>query len=207
MEKLNLFKQFKKEYSASTSPQIMDIGPARYLSICGQGDPSEKSYVEHLHALYSTTYTLKFMRKARGNDFVVPKLEGLWWYDETKYAGVTMDDAPQRIPRKEWFYRMLIRMPNFVTEEDLQIASNRVLEKKGFDLVKKLAFFDMHEGKVVQMLHLGPFDREPESLAQIAKFSTQHRLERNGLHHEIYLSDFNRTPSEKLKTILREPVR
>lgn len=206
MEKLDLMKKFKSDYKATLKPQIIILPPARYLSIPGQGDPSDKSYLDHLQALYSTIYTIKFSSKARNQDFVVSKLEGLWSFDEQQYAHISMTDAPTLIPRKEWLYRMLIRIPDYVTQADLDIATKSVLVKKGFELVKEIAFFEMNEGKVIQMLHVGPFNKEPESLAKIAQFSQEHNLGRNGLHHEIYLSDFNRTAPEKLKTILREPV-
>ncbi len=199
-------KKFKNDYKATTTPQIIHVSPARYLSITGQGDPSEPSYLAHLQALYSTIYTIKFRCKARDEDFVVSKLEGLWWFDEEKYKHVSMTDAPTAIPRSSWLYRMMIRIPDFVTQANLDEAIASVLAKKGFTLAGEVTFFELNEGKVVQTLHIGPFHTEPESLALMAQFCKTHNLLRNGLHHEIYLSDFNRIAPEKLKTILREPV-
>ena len=98
-------------------------------------------------------------------------------------------------------------MPEFVTAEHLDIAVQQVLDKKQISLVKEITFFQMTEGKSVQMLHTGPFANEPETLAKMMEFIQLHQLQRNGLHHEIYLSDFRKTAPEKLRTILREPVK
>jgi hypothetical protein len=118
-----------------------------------------------------------------------------------------MATAPTDVPRSEWEYRLLIRLPDFVTKKDFHKAVNVVLEKKNIPLTKELEFFTMAEGKCVQMLHVGPYSTEPETLKEIGKFIETHKLKRNGLHHEIYLSDFRKTVPEKLKTILREPVK
>lgn len=207
MEKLDLAKKFKTYYSAKNKPELVVVEPARFLSISGKGDPSGQDYADHLQALYAVAYTIKFMCKALNKDFTVPKLEGLWSYDEQKYKGVSMKDAPSQIPRSEWTYQMLLRMPDFVAREMLSTAVITVLAKKQLTLAQKIEWKEMNEGKVVQMLHIGAFDREPETLMQMLEFIKARNLQRNGLHHEIYLSDFRKTPSEKLKTILREPVK
>lgn len=205
--KTDLTKDHKAYYTAKNKPEIIDIAPAQFLSITGKGDPSGQEYSDRIQAMYSTAYTLKFSYKAQEKDFAVAKLEGLWWFDEEKYNGLTITEAPQKVPRSEWSYRMLIRMPEFVSNEALQTAIDTVKSKKGIVLASEIELFKMHEGKSVQMLHVGPFSNEPESLLIMNQFMQENKLQRNGRHHEIYLSDFRKTPQDKLKTILREPVR
>lgn len=207
MEKLDLSKKYKSYYSAKTTPELVIIEKAQFISIVGKGDPSGKPFADNIEALYSTAYSIKFAYKAQNSDFVVSKLEGLWWYDENKYSGNTMTNAPVEIPRSEWEYKLLIRMPEFVTKSDVIAAIATVVEKKELALAQQVAFYEMEEGKCVQMLHVGPFATEPETLAAIGKFIEANKYARNGLHHEIYLSDFRKTAAEKLKTILREPVK
>ena len=207
MTKLDLTKEYKAYYTAKNKPELLTIEQASFLSITGKGDPSGQDYADKLEALYSVAYTVKFRYKALDKDFVVAKLEGLWSFDTDRYQGFTMDEAPLKIPRSEWNYRMLIRMPDFVTREQLEQAIDTVVSKKQIGLAAHVEFYEMEEGKVVQMLHVGPFSDEPETLKQIQAFCEEHQLSKNGLHHEIYLSDFRKTPPEKLKTILREPVK
>ncbi len=206
MEKLDLTKKYKSYYTAASQPEIVDIGPARYLALTGQGDPSGEDFAATIGALYPVAYAIKFACKARGNDFTVAKLEGQWWFDMTAYPGLTMADAPAKVPRSEWSYRLLIRMPDFVMEADIT-AGIEAAVKKGVAKAKEVTLFGMHEGKSLQMLHKGPFSREGETLQVMHDYMTAHHLSHNGLHHEIYLSDFRKTPQEKLKTILREPIK
>jgi hypothetical protein len=207
MQKTDLTKLHRSYYTAKTKPELLEIEEANYLSLTGKGDPSSPQYAEALQALYATAYTLKFMYKAEGKDFTVAKLEGLWWFDEEKYKSFGISDAPKNIPRSEWEYRMLIRLPGFVAKTAVKEAATQVVAKKDIQLAGQVEFFTMKEGKVVQMLHVGPFDTEPETLEKIQEFIIANNLKRNGLHHEIYLSDFRKTAPEKLKTILREPVK
>jgi hypothetical protein len=207
MEKLDLARKYKSYYTAKTEPEIIELPTVTYLTITGKGDPSSRAFTDKLETLYPVAYAIKFMAKATGHDFVVPKLEGLWWFDDERFGLLTMEEAPLRIPRDEWHWRLLIRIPEFVTEDLVEEAKASVLRKKNMPLVADTALYTMTEGKVLQMLHVGPFDREPETLLQMQKFSEKHSLKKNGLHHEIYLSDFRRTAPEKLKTILREPVK
>ena len=98
-------------------------------------------------------------------------------------------------------------MPEFVTDAMVEEAKTTVLKKKNIPQVAEVSLYTLTEGKVLQMLHVGPFDREPETLQHMQKFIEKHNLKKNGLHHEIYLSDFRKTAPEKLKTILREPIK
>jgi hypothetical protein len=207
MEKLDLTKLYKSYYTAKSKPMLVTIEPAQYLSIAGKGDPSSEEFADRVEALYGTAYTVKFMSKANGKDFVVAKLEGLWWFDETQYGDISMSEAPTRIPRSEWCYRLLIRMPEFITKELVQEAIETLIAKKKNLQPANVKLYFKEAEKAVQMLHTGPFDKEPETLEQISAFIKQHNFSRDGRHHEIYLSDFRKTAPEKLRTILREPVK
>jgi hypothetical protein len=207
MDKLDLTKKYKPYYTAKTKPELVHIEAAQFISICGKGDPSENLFATTIEALYSTTYTLKFACKAKGQDFVIAKLEGLWWYDEEKYKSNAIEKISAEVPRSEWEYRLLIRLPDFVTKQDVEEAKAAVILKKDIELVRQIGFYSLTEGQCVQMLHVGPFSTEPATLKEIMAFSTANNLKKNGHHHEIYLSDFRKTEPSKLKTILREPVR
>jgi len=144
--------------------------------------------------------------KKEGKDFVVAKLEGLWWVDS--------DKPYTEVPREEWRWKLLIRMPDFVTSEIVEKARLEVMKKKkkkmkdvGGGLLKEVKFEKMKEGKCVQILHIGPYSTEPETLAKMYEFMKDNGLVYNGPHHEIYLSDPRRAPEEKLKMILRQPVK
>lgn len=207
MPKTDFTKLYKAYYTAKDKPELIHIESAVYLSIEGKGDPSAREYTDKLQALYSVAYAVKFAYKLRNEDFTVPKLEGLWWFDEEQYGHVSMNEAPLLIPRSEWHYRSLIRMPEHIMDIDVQNAKNTVYKKKEMPLVHKVTLYPMHEGKCIQILHTGPFDKEPEALIKLKTFAEDYNFKRNGLHHEIYLSDFRKTAPEKLRTILREPVK
>jgi hypothetical protein len=186
MEKLDLTRKYKTYFTARAKPEIVEIEPAQFMSIAGKGDPSGKPFAANIEALYSTAYTLKFACKAEDKDFVVSKLEGLWWYDESKYTGKSMTNASVDIPRSEWEYRLLIRLPEFVSRENLEKAKAAIIAKKGSQQPRQIEYYTMTEGKCIQMLHVGPFSTEPESVQQIMAFTEANHLGRNGLHHEIY---------------------
>lgn len=143
MSKLDLTKTDKTYYNAKINPEIVFIEKANYISLTGQGDPSGKDFSEKIQALYTTAYVIKFMHKAMDNDFVVPKLEALWSFDTEKYASISMDEAPLKIPRAEWNYRIMIRMPDFVTREQTEKAIAIAVNKKQNELAKAIEFFEM----------------------------------------------------------------
>lgn len=207
MEKLDLTKKYKRYFTAKVEPELVDIEAANFLSICGKGDPSARGFAERLETLYPLAYTIKFASKAKGKDFVVSKLEGLWWFDEDKYTANTMSNTSVEVPRSEWEYRLLIRLPDFISIKDFDHGIKSLKSKKNLSLINELEYITLAEGTCIQMLHVGPFSTEPISLQKIAAFSEAHHLKKNGKHHEIYLSDFRKTAPEKLKTILREPVK
>jgi hypothetical protein len=207
MKKIDLAKQHKNYYSAKEKPSIEEFGVVNYISITGQGDPSGNEFATKLQTLYPVAYSIKFICKNKGKDFVVPKLEGLWWFDETKFKNISMEDAPRIISRNEWCWRLLLRVPDFVDDQVFELAKEEVFKKKKIAEVEEVQFYTLEEGKVVQMLHVGPFDKEPQTLIIMRDFILENHFGKNGYHHEIYLSDVRKTPPEKLKTILREPVK
>jgi hypothetical protein len=140
-------------------------------------------------------------------DFVVPKLEGLWWFDHKKYALIGLADAPKQIPRDEWHYRLLIRLPDFVDEKMIGRTREEIADKKNLPAASTVHYMVVPEHSAGQILHVGPFYTEPDSLELLQEFMEDNGLTQNGLHHEIYLSDFRRAAPEKLRTILREPVK
>ena len=165
----------------------------------GKGEPGGKEFTSKVEALYSLAYGVKNLCKKQGKDFVVPNLEGLWWVESDKPA--------LEVPRGEWLWKLLIRMPEFVTSEIVEKAKVEVIKRRGIELVDEIKFEKLTEGKCVQVLHIGPYSTEPESLAKMRKLMEEKNLVENGLHHEIYLSDPRRVPEEKWKTILRQPVK
>ncbi|MHB1688458.1 MAG: GyrI-like domain-containing protein [Ignavibacteriaceae bacterium] len=199
MDKLDLTKEYKNYYLAKTKPELVKFDKVSYLTIKGKGEPAEKEFLEKTSALYPVAYGVKKICKNQHKDFGVPKLEGLWWVESNKPA--------LTVPRTEWFWKLLIRMPNFVDKEILEQAIKEVTEKKKLAIANEVKFETINEGDLVSVLHIGSYATEPESIAQMEKFIAENKLSKNGLHHEIYLSDPNKTEPDKLKTILRQPVK
>jgi hypothetical protein len=206
MEKLNLTKKYPTYYKAKSHPELVTIESAHYISIRGKGDPNGPDYAKRLGALYPVAYTIKFESKQQGKDFVVPKLEGLWWFDE-QYSSVSISEAPVVVPRSAWEYRMLIRLPYFITKKMVDEGIQKAYAKKQDEMIKSVHYFEMSEGQCIQILHVGPYSTEPATLEKLHAFIVEKGLAKNGHHHEIYLNDPRKTAPEKLKTILREPVK
>ncbi|RXK83891.1 GyrI-like domain-containing protein [Filimonas effusa] len=207
MEKTVLTKTLKNYYKAKSKPELVTLGSAQYVSIRGKGDPNEVPFSNKVQALYTVAFGLKFIYKEQDLDFVVPKLEGLWWFDIEKYGQVNLAEAPNAVPRSEWEYRLLIQMPSFVSVRSLREAVDNAVHEKGIKLAAEVEWYKMAGGRFVQMLHTGPFNTEPETLKQIECYMRENGLQKNRLHHEIYLSDFRLTAPENFKTILREPIK
>ncbi len=207
MEKLDLTKTYKSYYTAKAKPEIVAVESAQYLSVTGKGAPAGKIFAQKIQALFSTAYAIKFKFKALDKDFIVPKLECLWWFDEQAYGRLSIAEAPLSVPRSEWEYRLLLRMPDYVTQQKVEGGIQNTFAKKQLPFVKDIELYKMNEGKCVQVLHIGSFASEPDTLNRLGRFMQSQQLTKNGFHHEIYLSDFNKVPADKLKTILREPVR
>lgn len=203
MEKYDLRKALKGLYTAPRGTfALVDVPPLNYLAIEGEGNPNTApAYAKAIEALYASAYTLKFMSKAQlGRDYVVPPLEGLWWADD-------MDDFIIR--RKDrWRWRMMIAVPDFVDAAMAFAALDKAKAKKPLPGLDRVSFERLEEGAAVQGLHIGSYDDEGPMLEALHKrFLPESGLVPTGRHHEIYLSDPRRTPPEKLKTILRQPVK
>jgi hypothetical protein len=198
MEKLDLTKKNKEYYSAKTKAEKVIFGPLPYLSILGKGEPAGKEFSEKAGAIYPVAYAIKKICKEADQDFGVPKLEALWWVNDKRPA--------LEVPRSEWYWKLLIRMPDFVTEQFLEKAVIDVIKKKT-TVASEVKFEIIDEGALVSILHIGSYKTEPESISKMDDFIKSSGLTKNGLHHEIYVSDPNKTEPGKLKTILRQPVK
>jgi hypothetical protein len=196
--KLDLYRRSKAEYVAPKNPTLLRIGPARYLTVSGHGDPNGPGFGAAVGALYGVAFTIKMAKKAANKDYVVAKLEGLWWGGK---RGKLLIDSP----RGTWRWKVLIRVPTYVTTSDLARAKRELVRRGRSGGTVRLEA--LREGRVVQLLHIGPYDREHESLGRMEEFARANRVRFTGRHHEIYLSDPRRVAPAKLRTILRRPVR
>jgi hypothetical protein len=191
--KIDFYKTHKSEYVTPKQPVLVNIGPAKYLSIEGNGEPSSPLFQAQIGALYGAAYTIKMTRKFAGQgDFKVCALEGQFW------------DFERGKPAMDW--KLLIRVPGFVTARDLK-AAVAALKKRGKGAeTDNLRLETLKEGQCVQLLHVGPYNQECENIARMEAFAKENGLAFRGLHHELYLSDPRRVPPERLRTILRHPV-
>lgn len=197
-QKIDLYKLHKDEYVTPRRPMLVKTEPAQYLAITGQGAPGSDRFSACIGALYAVAFTIKMTRKFAGKqDYAVCKLEGQWFFEVD----------PARIPKDQWQWKLLIRTPDFIKEADRQEAVATLAKKRKSRDVEEVKLETINEGQCVQMLHMGPYDREHETIALMRAFAEQKALKLVGPHHEIYLSDPRRTPPERLKTILREPVK
>jgi hypothetical protein len=201
IEKIDLLKIHKSEYATPKQPVLVDMPQARYLAITGRGAPGGEEFSSKIGALYGSAYTIKMTYKFSGKqDYAVCKLEALYWLDNNK------TDFSNTPPEK-WNWKFLNRVPDFVNDDDLENAVKKLLEKGKAPEVKQVKLESLSEGLCVQALHIGPYDRENETIEKMMTFASEQGLEFHGTHHEIYLSDPCRIPPERLKTILRMPVR
>lgn len=196
-------KRAHRELYAPTAKDfvVVDVPPMSYLRVDGSGDPNTSTaYADAVEALFSVAYAVKFRSKALGRDFVVGPLEGLWRAADPA-AFVTRDKA-------SWSWTMLIAQPEWIDEALVADAVATVRMKGEKAALDRLRLQRLEEGASVQILHLGSYDDEAPTLARLHdEWMPQHGLTFNGGHHEIYLSDARRTAPEKLRTILRQPVR
>ncbi|UXX77770.1 GyrI-like domain-containing protein [Reichenbachiella carrageenanivorans] len=199
MEKLNLVKQHPAYYKAQNKPVEVEIEPVHCLTISGIGAPEEERFQSSVGAIYAVAYTVKKYAKSEQNDFVVPKMEAFWWVDE----GLVFDETP----KSDWQWQLMIRMPDLVSDEHVDQAVEEVIKKKGICLANEVQLKAIHEGRCVQVLHVGSYYEEGPSIKKILEYMKSNGLEMNGYHHEIYLSDPTRTAVEKLKTIIRYAVK
>ena len=197
--KRDLYKEYKSEYVTPKQPMFVVVGPAKYSSITGQGAPGGECFRSHISALYSVAFTLKMAEKFAGRDYKVCHLEGQWWADNGS-------DFRTHQP-KEWQWRLLIRVPEFISQKEVDAAIKTVLEKGKSALAREVRLDDLTEGRCVQMLHVGPYGEEKTTVDKMNALAEDNGVQLRGPHHEIYLSDPNRVPPERLRTILRYPVK
>lgn len=201
LKKIDHKKELKRLYQpSSTSISEVTVPAMRFLMIDGQGNPEVSGqFGRAIEALYPLAYALKFQSKGRsGQDFVVMPLEGLWWADDM--------DVFRQDRRSEWKWTLMIMQPDCVSEGMFAEAVDQVRKKKAPELLEEVRFETYEEGECVQILHVGSFDQEGPVIerlhARIEELGKSPRLK----HHEIYLSDPRRTPPNKLKTVLRQPM-
>ena len=198
-EKVDLYKLHAEEYKAGRNPAFVEVGPARYLAIDGRGDPGGDSFQNRLGALYAMAFTMKMASKFAGRDYAVAKLEALWWGSQGEEL---MEESPD-----EWNWRLMIRLPEFISDSDLEATRETLQKRRKEEYTPELRIETLTEGRCVQILHVGPYTAERESIAKMRAFAEASGFHFHGLHHEIYLSAPRRVSPESLKTILRHPVR
>lgn len=202
-------KEYKEFYLPKNKPEIVNVPTANYIAVRGKGNPNtpDGEYQLAISVLYAVAYTLKMSYKTDYKikgffEYVVPPLEGFWWQENV--SGVDYGN------KDSFNWISVIRLPDFITKTDFEWAVENASKKKKLDC-SKAEFITIDEGLCVQIMHIGPFDNEPESVAIMDAF-----LEENGyendinekrLHHEIYMSDARKVAPEKWKTVIRHPIR
>lgn len=196
--RLDLMKLHKAEYATPKTPAFVNVARGKYLACDGEGAPNGPSFAEAVGALYGVAYTIKMRKKREGSDYGVAPLEALWWSAD---PGKPMPDAPA-----DWRWKAVIRLPDFITLVDLELAVAELERKGRGEAARRVLLEELEEGDCVQMLHVGPYSAEPATIEAMNGFVAAHGRTLRGRHHEIYLSDPRRVPPERLRTILRLPV-
>ena len=202
-------KEYKEFYLPPAKPVIVIVPKANYIAVRGKGDPNDESgaYQQAIGVLYAVAYTLKMSYKTDHRiegfyDYVVPPLEGFWWQEGIE--GIDYRD------KSTFCWISVIRLPDFITQADFDWAVQTVSKKKKIDC-SKAEFLTIDEGLCVQIMHVGPYDNEPASVALMDKFLAENGYENDitatRLHHEIYLSDARKVAPEKWKTVIRHPIK
>ena len=203
MEKLDLKKQWKHLYQpTATAVTAVDVPALTYLMVDGQGDPhTSPAYAQAIEALYSLSYTLKFTLKKSPQpvDYGVMPLESLWWADDP--------GAFHRKDKSTWKWTAMILQPEFIGRRQVEAAFDEVRKKKNPVALDRVRLETMAEGTAAQILYVGPFADEGPTIQRIHDFIHAAGKELCGKHHEIYLSDPRRTAPEKLKTVIRQPMK
>ncbi|MBU0590877.1 GyrI-like domain-containing protein [Candidatus Micrarchaeota archaeon] len=195
MKKLDFKKELKECYSAKEDEfSVVEVPENKFITIEGSGHPKEPEYQKAIEILYNVAYTIKMKKdltKEGYFEYVVPPLECLYWFLNNS---------------KNFGWRLMLLQPEFVTEETLEKAKELVKTKKSLDTSKvKLETFN--EGKAIQTLHIGAYDKVGDTCKKLEQYIKDNGLEENGSWHEIYLSDPRKTAEDKLKTIVRRPVK
>ena len=202
-------KEYKEFYLPKNKPSIVNLPTMNFIAVPGHGDPNlpDGEYKQAIGLLYAIAYTIKMSKKGAHQiqgyfDYVVPPLEGFWWQE-----GVTGVDYGHK-ENFQWI--SVIRLPDFVTERDFHWAVQEATQKKKTDF-SKVEFWTYQEGLCVQCMHIGAYDDEPATVAQMHNYIKEQGYEldfnRQRFHHEIYLSDTRKVAPEKLKTVIRHPIR
>ena len=202
-------KEYKEFYLPPKTPAIITVPAMNFLAVQGQGDPNEEggAYQQAVGLLYAVAFTIKMSK--RGDhvpegyfDYVVPPLEGLWWQEDTQGVDYSR--------KKDFRWISLIRLPEFATQEVFEWAVQEAARKKQQDF-SAVKFFRWQEGLCVQCIHLGPYDDEPATVAVMDAYAAHQGYEtdfgQERFHHEIYLSDPRRCKPERMKTVIRHPIR
>ncbi|TVZ57065.1 hypothetical protein OD91_2371 [Lutibacter sp. Hel_I_33_5] len=203
-------KKEKQVYIPKTKPEIIEIPEYNYLTISGKGNPNNPEFSAYIRALYPICYGIKMGLKKNPvlkdyYDYTVYPLEGVW--DISDEAKKTYTENT-KLNKNDLVFTLMIRQPNFVTENYALKAIEKVKLKKTNLLFDKVKFKKITEGKCIQMLHIGSYDNEPASFKIMEEFAKSEGLERDSkVHKEIYLSDFRKVAPEKLKTVLRFKLR
>ena len=202
-------KEYKEFYMSKSVPEIVTVPKANYIAVRGMGDPNQEggAYQSAVSILYAVAYTLKMSYKTDYRiegffEYVVPPLEGFWWQEGVD--GIDYGD------KSTFHWISVIRLPEFVTKKDFDWAVEEAARKKKLDC-SLAEFLTIEEGLCVQIMHIGPFDHEPSTVAlmdqYIAENGYANDMNETRLHHEIYLSDARKAAPEKWKTVIRHPIR
>lgn len=203
MNKIDFKKELKQLYhSSAKNVEIVVVPKMNFLMIDGEGDPNNSPlFQEAVEALFSVSYTLKFMIKkgASGVDYGVLPLEGLWWADDMSQFSIGK--------KGDWKWTMMIMQPEHVTRELVKTAVEEVQKKKNPVALPKLRFETFAEGKAAQIMHIGPFSEEGPTIQKVHEHIKASGGRLSGKHHEIYLSDIRKAAPGKWKTIIRQPMK
>lgn len=202
-------KEYKEFYMPKNKPGIVEVPAMNYIAVQGKGDPNAEGseYKASIGLLYGIAFTIKMSRKGDHHikgyfDYVVPPLEGFWWQEGKK----EIDYAH----KEDFNFISVIRLPDFVTKEDFDWAVAEAAKKKKTDF-SRVEFLTYDEGLCVQCMHIGSYDDEPETVELMHEYMTAEGYELDitdqRMHHEIYLSDARRVAPERLKTVIRHPIR
>ena len=199
-------KQEKDMYLPKEKPEIVSIPEQKFLVINGVGNPNNKEFSEKIEVLYSLAYSIRMMPKQGYTpegyfEYTVYPLEGIWDLTEEGKKSKTIN-------KEELMYKIMIRQPEFVTEEVVERAFENTRKKKTNPFLDEVAYDTFEDGLSVQMLHVGPYDDEPRTFNQMSVYLEENNLERvTFAHREIYLSDVRKVDPKKLKTVLRYMVK
>lgn len=203
MKKHEWRKDEKAVYQPKTKPELLELPEYKYIVIDGEGSPETEAFAECITALYSVAYTIKMTLKKDPPpdyyDYTVYPLEGIWSLNDE-----AIKNFNGTIHKEDFVYNLMIRQPDYLTEEIINEKIALARKKKQLPGLDKVRYQTISDGKCVQMMHIGSFDAEPESFAKMEDFAEEQGLQRaSKMHREIYISDFRKVPEAKRKTILR----